>query len=480
MRLTNAWMERQPRVAVPNGRLKHGARPRRGAAMVCMFLLLGPCAGADAQDQAPIEPSQRPEAPPPGSAESERAVRPLPLLERSPATTLIQGTAPTLGTAQLLPPTALESVARPDQLRVGSFAILPTVEVAAAYDDNVNATKSDREDDIAANLAGRVRAQSLFARHSLGFEVGAALREFDEQVDMDQVDWGVAADGRLDLTPRRALSAAVEFTRGTESAESPEPGNQPTVTSLAGAIAYTQQLQRLGWQLGTTIDRFEAENGGGSDGGSVGDRDRTTYGVTAGADYQVLERLSAFLDTSYDLNDFDATGDGGSRDSQIVEVTLGTRWGIGRMLAASVGVGYIAVFFEDPERDTTQAPALEVSLDGALHLDRVTLLRLTLDHTTGITAVEDAALVTTSGLSATITRSLSQDSAVFASAGVQRNDYIDSDRTDHDIVAQLGYSRTLVRNVALNVGYRYSQRFSDQSEDEFYRNIVSLGLSAYF
>lgn len=39
---------------------------------------------------------------------------------------------------------------------------------------------------------------------------------------------------------------------------------------------------------------------------------------------------------------------------------------------------------------------------------------------------------------------------------------------------------TLVRNIALNVGYRFSQRFSDTDENEFYRNIVSVGLSASF
>jgi hypothetical protein len=63
---------------------------------------------------------------------------------------------------------------------------------------------------------------------------------------------------------------------------------------------------------------------------------------------------------------------------------------------------------------------------------------------------------------------------------LRRSDFLDIDRTDHDIVAQVGYSRILVRNVALNLGYRYSQRFSDDNEDEFYRNIVSLGLSAHF
>ena len=48
------------------------------------------------------------------------------------------------------------------------------------------------------------------------------------------------------------------------------------------------------------------------------------------------------------------------------------------------------------------------------------------------------------------------------------------------MIARLGYSRTLVRYVALDVGYRYSQGFFDESEDDFYRNIVSIGLPKTF
>ena len=61
-----------------------------------------------------------------------------------------------------------------------------------------------------------------------------------------------------------------------------------------------------------------------------------------------------------------------------------------------------------------------------------------------------------------------------------RSDFVDDDRTDYNFSAQLGYSYSLLQNVALNLSYRFSQRFSDESDDEFYRNLVSVGLSASF
>ena len=63
---------------------------------------------------------------------------------------------------------------------------------------------------------------------------------------------------------------------------------------------------------------------------------------------------------------------------------------------------------------------------------------------------------------------------------LNRSDFVDDDRTDYNFSAQLGYSYSLLQNVALNLSYRFSQRFSDESEDEFYRNLVSVGLSASF
>lgn len=430
-------------------------------------------------------PSPMLDAPPPAPREEAERARPPLLLPELPLgeVLLLPDAGRDLRSADVLPPDVLEAFPRRDRLlQVGQFAILPSVAVSGAYDDNRNASDSDREDDFGANLSGRIRAESLFERHSLGLEVNAALRDIDDGVDQDSFDWNSRVDGRLDLTPRSSLSGAVRFTRGTESVESPEARDvttdateEPTITDVAGTVAYSQSLRRLRWRIGGGISRLDAE-----DGDAAAKRDRTTYSVSPGADYAISNRVGVFTNARYRRNDYDLADEGGSRDSHVVEGNVGTRFGLGRTFSARLGVGYLGAFFEDDERDDEHSPTVSASLGGAISLDRVTQLRLGLDHTTDLTTVEDAALVTTSTASSSITRSLSPTSAILARVSLRRGDYLDLDRTDYDLVAQVGYSRILVRNVALNLGYRYSQRFSDDDENEFYRNIVSLGLSAHF
>ncbi|HUH00460.1 MAG TPA: outer membrane beta-barrel protein, partial [Kofleriaceae bacterium] len=147
---------------------------------------------------------------------------------------------------------------------------------------------------------------------------------------------------------------------------------------------------------------------------------------------------------------------------------------------AELGVGYVAVFFADSERETQQSPAVSASLNGAISLDRLTLLSLGLNHSTDLTTADEAALVTTTQFATSINRLLTRASALLAGVRLSRSDFVDESRTDHDVVAELAYSHDLFRSVALNVGYRFSQRFSDDSEDDFYRNVVSVGLSASF
>ena len=88
--------------------------------------------------------------------------------------------------------------------------------------------------------------------------------------------------------------------------------------------------------------------------------------------------------------------------------------------------------------------------------------------------------MTRTGVFAAINRPLTRASAILGRVDLNRSDFVDDDRTDYNFSAQLGYSYSLLQNVALNLSYRFSQRFSDESDDEFYRNLVSVGLSASF
>jgi hypothetical protein len=383
----------------------------------------------------------------------------------------------------LFPRNALESLRpRAPGTQVGDFAVSSGVDVAATYDDNVAASDDDRNDDITGNVGASVGAESQFERHSLGANLGASIGNPHDDLDQDTMDrLSVASgvNGRLDLTRRSSLSAEANFARGAQNPEDDEAGaeDQPTIITGSGAVAYAQRFNRLGWELAAGANRREAD-----DGDEASEQDRTGYTISPGVDYALSRQVTLFADTAYGINNYDTTGEGGSRDSQTVRADVGAEWGLGRTVTARLGVGYAGVFFDDSERDDKHIPTVTAGLGGAygINLDRLTLLRVGFDHSTDQTTEDEAALVTRTGVFASINRPLTRASAILGRLDLNRSDFVDDDRTDHNIGAEVAYSYSILQNVAVNLSYRYSQRFSDESDDEFYRNLVSLGMSATF
>ena len=433
-------------------------------------------------------------APPGGAQEGGRRI--LPLIDRTPRPltplerreretgpslpTLGPVTIPESRRSTLLPP-AIAPIGPPGPrrpLRMGNFTLSPSAGLSTTYDDNINADRDDREDDVIIGLTGALRAQSILPRHSLGFRAEAGADLFVEDGDENSFDWLVGADGRLDLTPDSSLGADIGFTRYTESAESPEVTEEtdesPTINLITGGAAYAAAVKRFGWQVASRISRLDAEDGATSE-----ERDRISYDVSAEGSYLASRRLTVFAGPSYAFNDFD-DDDAGVGDSQSVAGTTGVRLTLGRGVAATAEIGYLRVFFDDPERDDTGAVIGGIALEGAIPFGRQTTLRLGLDRSIDVASIEESSLRTTTAFSAGITEQLTSVSVASASITYAHRDFDDIERTDQDVIAALGYSHALTQNVALNLGYRFSKRFSDEDEEEFYRNTVTIGLSAAF
>ena len=466
--------------------------PHTKVGIVGALLALIVCGTALAQDEATVPPLPVPDAPPTttpqhddeeaGTPEEQKPLRSFFLREATPTERLIPDATSDLNSSVLLPPNAFAGVRPPEKLlRVGDFAVSSRIGAGATYDDNTNASKSDRKDDIFTFLQGSARADSQFQRHSLGFQVSAAIEEPDRNPGSnldDRITVASGVNGRLDLTRHSSLSAEARLTRGAQDPEAQQAGaeEEPTIFTAAGAVAFEQQLDRFRWEIGGGVDREEAVSG--SD--TAGEQDRTSYTIAPAVNYQISRRLELFAEAGYTRNRYDNKGEGGSRDSREADAEVGVDLALGRTFALRLGIGYLAVFFDDSERDSEHSPTLTADLTGAINLDRLTVLSVGLNHSTDQTTADSAALVTRTRFSSSINRLLSPVSAILARVSSERSDFVDESRTDYDIIAELAYSHTLFRNVALNVSYRFSQRFSDEKENEFYRNVASVGLSASF
>ena len=64
-----------------------------------------------------------------------------------------------------------------------------------------------------------------------------------------------------------------------------------------------------------------------------------------------------------------------------------------------------------------------------------------------------------------------------ADAGYTRDDFSGIDRTDDTIDLGAGASYLINRNFSIDAGYVFTKRWSDDSEEEFDRNVIRVGVT---
>jgi hypothetical protein len=363
-------------------------------------------------------------------------------------------------------------------VRVGSFALQSVTSTGLAYDDNINASNKDRESDFIWSVQQGVRAQSLFRRHSLGFQASAGTGQYVKNRGESEINWLVGTDGRLDFTPRSNLSAFLTYTRDTESPE--EPGASADADDnvfhlFNGGLAYSHQFRRISWTTAANAGRVEYENG--DDGG----RDSWSYGASTSVGYEVNDRLSVSLTPAYSRTTYDETTDstGADQDSYGYSISAGAGYEVGPRLSATGSVGYSWQFGDDETQGVIFNGGLSYVIDGNTSAT-VTAFRSISD-----TDVDGASAEVSTGAALSLTRALGRRMAVGASVGASRNEFEGIDSKNDQIFATLGYGYAFTDSLTFSAGYRYTQQFGDgndssgsqQGLDDYYRNVFFIGLT---
>jgi hypothetical protein len=98
----------------------------------------------------------------------------------------------------------------PIGIRLGSFLLFPEMEVGADLTNNVLDTKFDAQTDWGPEIKPRVRLDSDWGRHYLGFEANADRIWYSEFPIADTKNYQLLARGRLDIMSRTHLSGEIE------------------------------------------------------------------------------------------------------------------------------------------------------------------------------------------------------------------------------------------------------------------------------
>lgn len=367
------------------------------------------------------------------------------------------------------------SLQRSDGFRLGDFALTSRASFSALYDDNVEADDAERDEDVFLIFAPAVRAQSTYARHSIGFgaagSMGTALKDSAD----DFFDWRIGADGRIDLSRKSRIDAAVGYSldeEDDEDVDSEDGDGDVPVHSIDARLGYSVQGDRMGFGVGSTVSRLDV---GDSD---FDDRDRTTFGLNGRVRYRWSENLTLSSGPNYRRSVFDDEADDGDlRDAHEVGFRVGAGYRASRTIVTRASLGYALIDFDDPDRKNedraTGSAGLTFAPGGGTTLD------LQASRTLGFSIEdgEDSRTTTRGAVKLAHRLELGSRSALSSSFTATISRFSDLDRTDRNLVAGLTYAYRLSEHAFATASYRFSQRFSDDEGADFYRNLISAGVT---
>ena len=374
-----------------------------------------------------------------------------------------------------LPP----SLRTPSRLRVGDFAIAGQAAFGILYDDNVEADDEERDEDVFLSVSPSVRAQSTYARHSIGFGAGATAATALKDTTDDFFNWRIGADGRVDLSERSRINAAVDYSRDIEDDENvdaEDDNDDIPVNNVNARLGYATAGQRLGYSIGGDVARFDIE------GDDFQDRDRTSIGLNGSLRYRWSEDLSFSGGPTYRHSTFDedVADDGDGRDADEFGLQLGVGYRFSRTITTRAAVGYSLVAFDDPDREDNDTATGSAGLTWSP--GNGTMLDLDASRSLAVSVEDDEDSRTRTSGSATLVHrlSLGSRSALSSSLALSIARLSDLDRTDRDLIAGLTFAYRLTDSAFLSTSYRFSHRSSNDDDAEFYRNLLSVGLTVSY
>lgn len=357
---------------------------------------------------------------------------------------------------------------------IGSFTILPEVQIAEFYDDNIYATRSNRRHDFVTVLSPHIIARSNWARHSITAEAHVDSTIYSRYRNENTTDYHVSGEGQFDLSEQSAVYGGFFHGRAHEDRTAPdaEAGIKPTLYFDTRAFAgYRINSGPWGIRFGGTWQRLTFDDTATQTGTILnGDRDRDRYTAGAWVHYRVSD---AFVPYVFALGDFRSYLQ--SRDDNGYErSSQGFRSGVGAIATLTAGltvdayVGLMERHYRDERFATVRTPAASATVTWVPR--RGTRLTSWLDRSIDETTLAGASSYVVTSVGARFDQALSERLTATVAATLEYYDFQDLSRIDRDYQFAAGLRYNVTPFMFLRADYRYTQRVSSDDSIDFRRN----------
>lgn len=247
-------------------------------------------------------------------------------------------------------------------LPVGSFTLLPTVELSGQYNDNVFALqKADAtplartgRDDGFGRLDGSALLTSDWSGRSLSLNASGSIDRYATLTSENKTSVNLSAYGTQDLGSRTRIRLYGRYLADRESRESQNVfvlTRRPIPFQTAsGAVGITQQFNKLQLQGEFGYANFHFDNGELPAGGVLDQRyrDADQYRGRGRVEFAQTNALAYFGQVTYDKVDYQQrTALNLDRNSTYLEALGGVRFELPVLARGEVGFGYLKADYRD-------------------------------------------------------------------------------------------------------------------------------------
>lgn len=369
--------------------------------------------------------------------------------------------------------------------RLGSWILIPGIEIEGAYQSNVYATESNEESDFVTILKPRVQLNSDWSVHQINLELGADLGFYADFTDENFEDFHFSNDNRFEIVRGTNLITDLLYRSAHESRSSPEnlsSAVEPlTYDLLTGMLGVERDLAKLGLRVDVKASSIAYDDSRSITGRTIDNsfRDYTTIDGGIRLSYKPIPKTETYLSTRLKEVTFDdSTLNGGpNRDNWGYELKLGAKKTLDDLWSIDAYLGYAPSFFDDDSLgDITGGDALSLGANLLWNPTALTSVVGDLRRATYQTTESGASAVVNTSLSMRVEHKLTQSLLLDGSLGYSYADYYGSPREDDNYNLGFGVQYYMTRLVSVRAAYDYNERDSSQDGSSYKDNVASLQL----
>lgn len=242
----------------------------------------------------------------------------------------------------------------PKGMEVGSFLLLPKVELDTSYNSNVYAQKRNAKSDFLMVARPEIKLRSRFAEHMLNMSAMVEKYRYRNLQSDNRLEAQADVDGRYDIGASTEANGYMQVYSRHEDRGSPDDAGGEKPTPIKGLVLRSNvkhQAGRYTFLAGVDADRRTFEDVRTSAGTLMPNTDRDRWELTGRlrGSYELFPGYAAVTEVSANTRKYDSRLDrnGLERDSHGYRVEGGIGVDLSQLLRGDFLVGYFSQNYSD-------------------------------------------------------------------------------------------------------------------------------------